>query len=112
MAFAHMSSIPFKFTRGALSTIRSPDFCELVLELGKLPSQFNSRLEHWGDWGNVDRFFEERWGEREDFRLIIRTGKLYDRETFEAHAKESFPLSTKRGCIRFETLYSIDRYWR
>ena len=49
---------------------------------------------------------------REDFKLIIRTGKLYDRETFEAHAKETFPLSAQRGFIRFETSYSIERHWR
>ena len=113
LAFPHMSSLPFKLTIGALSTIRSPNFCEFVLELGKLPSEFSrSPAEHWGYWGNIDRFFDERWAERGDFKLIIRTGKLYDRETFEAHAKETFPLSTRRGILRFETSYSIDRYWR
>lgn len=113
LAFPHMSVIPFKLALGALSTIRSPNFCEFVLELGKVPSQFiQSSSEHWGYWGNIDRFFEERWTEREDFRLIIRTGKLYDRETFEAHAKETFPLSARRGFIRFETSYSIEKHWR
>jgi len=113
LAFLHMSVLPFKLAIGALSTITSPDFCEFVLELGKVPSHFvQPSSEHWGYWGNIDRFFEERWTKREDFRLIIRTGKLYDRKTFEAHAKETFPLSASRGLIRFETSYSIERHWR
>jgi len=113
MAFLHMSSLPFKFVRGALSTISSPDFREFVLEFGKIPSHFTQpSSEHWGHWATIDRFFQERWAERGDFKLIIRTGKLYDRETFEAYAKETFPLSARRGCIQFETSHSIDRYWR
>ena len=113
LAFSHMSVLPFKLALGALSTIKSPDFCEFVLELGKVPSQFiETPSEYWGYWGNIDRFFEEQWTRREDFRLIIRTGKLYDRETFEAHAEETFPLSASRGFLRFETSYSIERHWR
>jgi len=113
LAFPHMSVLPFKLAFGALSTIRSPDFCEFVLELGKVPSRLIlPSSEYWGYWGKVDRFFEEWWTKHQDFRLVIRTGKLYDRETFETHAKETFPLSARRGFVRFETSYSIERHWR
>jgi len=95
------------------STITSPVFSEFVLELGKLPSQFSrSSWEHWGHWGHVDKFFGERFAGRGDLNLIVRTGKLYDRETFQMHAQERFPLLAEKGCIRFETSHSIDGYWR
>ncbi|KAF9645152.1 hypothetical protein BDM02DRAFT_693138 [Thelephora ganbajun] len=96
-----------------LSTITSSVFCEFVLEFGKLPPYFNRpSLEHWGHWDKIDRFLEERFGERRDFRLIIRTGKLYNWETFQRHAKKRFPLLTRRGRVLFETSHSIEEYWR
>lgn len=114
MAFPHLSILSPTLGLRALSTITSPVFCEFVLELGKLPSQFSRpSFEHWGHWQDgIDKLFEKRFAERGDFRLIIRTGKLYDREMFQAHARESFPLLARRDCIRFETSHSIDRYWR
>lgn len=91
----------------------SPVFSEFVLELGKLPSQFSRpSWDHWGRWYIIDRYLEEIFAEHGDFSLIVRTGKLYDRETFQTHAQERFPLLAERGCIRFETSYSIDGYWR
>ena len=113
VAFPHVSTLSFESTLGGLSTIMSLAFREFVLELGKLPSQFNrSSSEHWGYWDEVDKLFEERFAKRGDFRVVIRTGKLYDRETFQTHAKENFLLLTRRGCIRFETSHSIDQHWR
>ena len=97
----------------AFSTITSPVFSEFVLELGKLPSQFDwPSREYWGHWDHIDRLLRERFAERGGFNLIVRTGKLYDRETFQAHAQERFPMLAERGCVRFETSHSIDDYWR
>lgn len=97
----------------AISTITSPVFCEFALELGGLPSHFNlSPSEHWGDWGEIDKLLEEQFARLGNFRLVIRTGKLYDRETFQRHAKVIFPLLTSRGCIHFETSPSVDKFWR
>lgn len=113
VAFPRVSILSSDLTFEALSTITSLVFCEFVLELGKLPSLFSRpSSEHWGDWEEIDRLLEERFAKRKNFRLIIKTGKLYDRETFQAHARESFPLLARRGCIRFETSHSIDQYWR
>jgi hypothetical protein len=113
VAFPWVPALLLDSTLSALSTITSLVFCEFILELGKLPSQFSlPSSEHWGNWSEVDRLFENQFAGRGDFRVTIRTGKLYDRETFQAHAKENFPLLARRGCIRFETSHSIDQYWR
>lgn len=111
--FPELSVLSLEVILRALSTIVSPAFSEFTLELGKLPSQFSRHpSEHWGRWNEIDKLFGGQLGERGDFRLIVRTGKLYDRETFRVHAQESFPLLARRGCIRFETSHSIDEYWR
>ena len=111
--FPHISVLPHKLTATTVPTIFSLFFCEFVLELGKLPSRFTqSSSKYWGCWADIDSFLAERFAERVDFRVIIRTGKLYDRETFQEHAKERFPLLTRKGWVRFETSYSIDQYWR
>ena len=96
----------------ALPTIMSPVFCEFTLEMGILPSNFNRpALEHWGYWGGIDQFLEERFARHGGFKFIIRTGRLYDREIFQRHARETFPLLAGRGCIYFEISRSIDSYW-
>ena len=111
--FSHVPALPVKLTATTFPTITSLLFREFVLELGKLPSQFTqSSSKHWGPWDKIDRFFDEKFAEGADFKVVIRTGKLYDRETFQTHAKERFPLSARRGWIKFETSYSIDQYWR
>ena len=111
--FSHVHALPVKLIATTVPTIASLLFREFVLELGKLPSQFTqSSSKHWGPWDMIDSFFDEKFAERADFKVIIRTGKLYDRETFQTHAKERFPLLAGRGWIRFETSYSIDQYWR
>lgn len=111
--FSNVPALPAKLIATTVPTITSLLFCEFVLELGKLPSQFTqSSSKHWGPWGEIDSFFDEKFAERADFKVIIRTGKLYDRKTFQAHAKERFPMLEGRGRIQFETSYSIDQYWR
>lgn len=96
----------------AVSTIASPVFRELVLELGGLPSHTNrSPSNYWGQWAETDRFLEERYAGCGDFKLVLRTGKLRDRETFQAHTEETFPLLAKRGCIHFETSEFVEKYW-
>ena len=94
----------------ALSTITSPAFCEFALELSGFPSHFTQPSSvYWGDWGDINQLLEERFAMSGDFRIIITTGKLYDRETFRRHAEEIFPLLASRGCIRFETSFLIDK---
>ena len=111
VAFPNLLLLPPELE--VLSTVSPPTFREFVLELGKLPSHFSCpSWQHWGDWDDIDKLFAERFAEREDFRLVIRTGKLYDRETLQRHAKERFPLLAERGCIRFETSHLVDQYWR
>src|SRR5579872_6987111 len=86
-----------------LATITSPVFCEFVLELSGVPSQFTGPSSaYWGRWGSIDDFIDERFSQRGDFRVIISTGELCDWENFQWHAKRAFPLLAKRGCIHFE----------
>ena len=95
-----------------LSSIKSLVFCEFVLELGRLPPHFRGPpLDHWGFWKGIDHLLEEKFARYGSFRFIIRTGRLYDREIFEMHVKEIFPLLTEGGRVQFETSNSIDKYW-
>ena len=89
-----------------ISTITSPVFRELVLELDGLSSRFDGPSPaYWGRWEEIDRLVEQRFAKHGDFRLVIRTGELSDQETFQRHTKENFPLLAGRGCIHFETSY-------
>jgi hypothetical protein len=89
---------------GALLTITSPSFCELVLELGGYnPCRMHPPRNYLGFWEETDRFLKEKFAEHGDFRLIIRTGKPSNaRELFERHIGETFPLLSSRGCVRLE----------
>ena len=97
-----------------ISTITSPFFSEFVLELGGLSSHPDGLSpEYWGRWESIDRFLNERFAKHGHFKLIIRTGECHDPETFQRHAKETFPLLASVGCIRFEVSHSVDieKYW-
>ena len=92
---------------GVLSTIASPFFCEFVLELNKLHSQFDIKpsLGDWGRWGGVDKFLNERFSDREDFKVIIRAGKSYDGLAFQSHAIANFPSLASKGLVHLRTSY-------
>jgi hypothetical protein len=95
-----------------MSTISSSLFHEFVLEISRIPVDFcGSYSLYWGEWERIDRFLEKRFATRQNFRLVIRTGELCDKETFEKHAKETFPFMADRGCIRFESSNLIEKYW-
>lgn len=86
-----------------VSTIASTTFCEFVLELGKIPHRFGRVFSgRRGYWRVIDRIFEGKFANHEDFRLIVRTGKLFDQETFQRRTRKAFPLLASRGCIHFE----------
>ena len=88
---------------GALSTITSPFFCELVFEVsGLLPRHDAPYSMFWGIWKDIDEFLVDHFAERGHFRLIVRTGEVRDRETFQKRARRSFPLLAERGCVCFE----------
>ena len=89
---------------GVLSTITSPVFCVVVLEISKVPPRFDgSSSDHWGSWEEIDELLQNRFARYGSFRLLIRTGELRDPETFQMHAKEAFPLLANRGRVHFET---------
>ena len=89
---------------GVLSTITSPVFCEVALEISKVPLHFDGpSSDHWGSWKEIDELLQNRFARYGSFRLLIRTGELHDPETFQMHAKETFPLLANRGRVRFET---------
>ena len=101
-------SAPIPLLR-VLSTITSPLFCEFVFEL---PRFCRSDLPYWGDWGEIDRFFEERFATRGPFKLTIRTTNgHHDQGPLQKHAKEIFPLLESRGLIHFEAFHRFDGYW-
>ena len=86
-----------------LSTITSPALSEFVLEALDPPSNFiKPPSTHWQRWETVDAFLVERFAQRRDFKVIIKTGGLIcDKEALRMDAKEGFPLLARRGCIRF-----------
>lgn len=92
-----------------LSTITASAFSELALEVTGFPSHHleKTSAEYLGSWEEVDKFIQERFAERGDFKFIIGTGRLYYRETFQRHAEESFPLLAKIGCMHFERSHFV-----
>lgn len=112
MKFDHVSNLRRNSLLEVLSTITSPVFCEFVLEVDVLPVQFNgSYSKDWGCWTEIDRLLKKRFARHGTFRLVIRTGKLDDEETFKRHAKERFPLLAKKGYVHFERFDSIENRW-
>jgi hypothetical protein len=106
MAFYEASNFQPDVLLEALSTITSPVFREFVLEIDQISSVswFSwPSLERWGRWEEVDRFLGERFAERGDFKVVIRTGKSCHPESFQRYAAESFPLLAGRGRVHFET---------
>ena len=96
----------------SLPTITSLALSEFVLELGGPPSEFTRpSLDLWGDWGGIDKSFKGFLDRCPDFKLVIRTGTLSDRDGFQAQAKERFRLMAELDRIRFETSVAIDRHW-
>lgn len=95
------------FTRATLwdmlSTIKSPVFRELVLEMPGQPDFGSSFPEHQGGLDRTSSIREEQFAEREDFRFIIRTGVLDDQETFQRFVKEACPSLARQGGLLFET---------
>lgn len=100
--------------RGVLWTISSAVFDEFVLVLGSIHSQFvGSFPQLWGSWAGVDELFDERFVDRVDFKLTIRTKLVcyqrtiqtpFDREVFQMRTRERFPLLSMRGYIHFEEI--------
>jgi hypothetical protein len=82
-----------------LSSIVSPVFCELVLEIPWSPPPFQlACLPISGD------HHFERFAWNGDFRFIIRTSEPYVRELLGKQAKREFPLLASRGCIHLEMM--------
>lgn len=89
---------------GMLATVKSPFFCEFVLELSGLTSHFDPLFsEGWDRWKEIDRFLEEKFAKRADFKVVIRTGSTHDQALFQKHSEGGFPLLVRRECVHFET---------
>jgi hypothetical protein len=107
MAFPQIFTFECGLLLRVLLTITSPIFCELVVELRRLPYRLNKpSSEHWGSWGKVDKFLEQRFADRADFKVIFRTDRSVDSRVFQRHAKESFSRLASRECIHFETSHN------
>lgn len=87
----------------ALSTITSSTLSEFVLEArGRPPDFIRPFSTHWQRWESIDAFLEERFAQRRDFKVIIKTGELkYDQEASRTSIRRGFPLLARRGCIHF-----------
>jgi hypothetical protein len=97
MWFGYMCAYKSDLLLGVLSTIKSPAFCELVLELGGyLDEPSWVYKDHWKE---IERYLEERFSDRRDFKIIIRKGGGWRGGGFRRHAREIFPLLARRGCI-------------
>ena len=99
--FTDMTILDHDALLRAISTITSPVSSKFVLELGGLPTHFHGpSSKYWGGWKEIGKLLENQFNAlHRNFRLNIRTGKLHDRETFQGHAKEIFPLLVSKGCI-------------
>jgi hypothetical protein len=105
MWFSYTSTFRSELLLGVLSTITSPPFCELVLELGGHPRLGKPPSGYQDPWEEIDKYLEERFTDRGDFKILIKKDGLYGRKSFQRHVKESFPLLARRGCIEFEKLH-------
>ena len=106
--FTDMTILDHDALLRALSTVTSPVFSE-VNRTWWTPHSFpQTILEVLGRWKEIGELLENQFALHRDFRVNIRTGKLYDRETFQGHAREILPLLASKGRIQFETSYSID----
>ena len=110
VAFFQLAIFDQDALRTILSSITSPTFCELVLEIGRLPSRFRSPPpRHMGNWEDTDQFLEDRFSKCGKFRLIIQTSELDDGEQFQQRTKETFSSLASKGCIHSETSDSIEK---
>ena len=100
-----------KSFRGSLSTITSLALSWFVLELGRpLLRSTHPSLKLCEDWEKIDKLSRRFLYRCPDFRFIIRTGELYNRDEFQAQAKERLPLIVG-GAVHSETPLAVDKYW-
>ena len=92
-----------------IMTIRSPFFCEFVLEMGTIPPYL--RRAYWRRWREIDEFLDGQFAMHGDFRFVIRTGTLDAPSIFRGFARQGLPLLASRGCVHFETSSLIDILW-
>ena len=90
----------------ALSTIVSPSFCELVLEMKNYSTGFDWPSPGGGSrWEEVDKYLDERFSDRENFKLTIRSTESFNWSTYQGRARDCFPLLASKGRINLETIY-------
>ena len=95
--------------RTSLSTITSLVLSKLVLELCRLPSGFTQPpLNLWRNWDEIDKPLNSFLDRRPDFKLAMKTGRLHNRDEFQAQARERFRLVVGRDRIRFEASLAVD----
>ena len=90
----------------SLSTITSTALSEFVLDLSGSPSEFTLpalEINLWGDWSGIDEILGGFLDRCCDFKLVVRTGTLSDRDGFQAQAEKMFPLMAWMSRIEFET---------
>ena len=101
------SNLPGLTLRSSCTNIlggASLSLSEFVLELSGLPSELTQQsLVLWGDWKDIDKRFESSLRFRPHFKVVIRTGRLYNRDEFQAQVRERFPLMSRRDRVQFET---------
>ena len=108
MEFPRSSVGDFNWLSEAILTIRSPVFCEFVLELTG-PAYLYDCSDSiygcwacWRGWKGVDKFLEERFARRGDFKIVIKTDKLEKPLDFKRHVEVAFPLLAQSECIHFD----------
>ena len=110
MSFPQLSALALELLPRSMSTISPTVFHGFVLEHGRIPPPiFVVHIHFTGANRRIDRFLEKRFASREGFRLVIRKDELFDWETFERHAKETFPFLAGRGYVQFESSHSAER---
>jgi hypothetical protein len=94
----------------ALSTIKSPVFREVAIEVEGL---FRGPWKYvlGGDWSKLDRHLDELFSMREDGQLVFRAHEFVDHQSVKTQAMQLFPRVVERGRFRFETYGVTGKYW-
>ena len=88
-----------------LPTITSPAFCELLFERNGPPLPFDALFLGWSHEEEFDKFLEEWFSERQDFKVIFRSGSRWESMNTERHVRENLPSTAARERLRFEASY-------
>ena len=109
--FFNLPVLNLKHSHANLLSDTSLSLSEFAPELSGLPSDLTQPSRKlWGNWDGICAMFKNFLCSRPEFKAVIRTGRLYNRNKFHwAKARERFPSTVGRDRLQFETCLVVDR---